>query len=79
MELTIRIIASEPLLSCISFLCYKNEILSALHFYLIHSFIANKMGGSSMATPLKSSKIKTPNREKHMLEHSPKKNKLSKL
>lgn len=32
-----------------------------------------------MATPLKSSKAKTPNRKKYVLEQSPKKNKLSKL
>lgn len=32
-----------------------------------------------MATPLTSSKTKTPNREKPVLDQSPKKNKLSKL
>lgn len=32
-----------------------------------------------MATTLKSSKTKTPNREKHVLEQSSKKNKLAKL
>lgn len=79
LELTIRITASAPFLSCISFLCYKNEILSASHFYLIYSLIANKMAGSLIATPLTSRKTKTPNRAKHVLEQSPKKNKLSKL
>lgn len=37
------------------------------------------MGGSLMATPLKSIKTKIPNWEKHVAEQSPKKNKLSKL